>query len=166
MANINSTAIANRNATPRVRNNVNIGPAFLLSQVATVEVSTATDANDLIRFFEVPSSASPRALKVWSDAAITAGAVNIGLYRTTGDGGAVVDADLFASAVAVGGGLTGADQMFESGVIDEGDMGQALWELLGLDADPNIMYDLVAQVTTDMQVAGTITVELQYTDTN
>lgn len=166
MANINSAAIANRDATPRVRNDVNVGPAFLLSQVATVEVSTATDTNDLIRFFEVPSSASPRSLKVWSDASITGGAINIGLYRTTHDGGAAVDADLFCSALAIGSGLTGAEQLRESSVIDIDDIEKPLWQLLGLAADPNITYDVVAQVTTDMTAAGTLSIEFQYVDTN
>lgn len=165
MADIDSTTMANLNATPRVRANTAKG-GILKSAIETVEVSTATDAADVIYFFTVPSSASPRALKVWSDAAITSGAGDIGIYRTADDGGAVVDADLFASALAIGGGLTGADQMFESGIIDEGEVGQPLWQLAALSADPNCYFVVAMTVTTDMGAGGTLSVELQYVDTN
>lgn len=167
MANVNSTTMTNLAASPRVRANT-IKNGILKSAIETLEVSTSVDATHVLRFFTVPSSASPRALNVWADAAITSGAMDIGVYRfgTTGTDGAAVDADLFASALAVGSGLTGADQMFESGVIDEAEVGQALWQLAGESADPNEIWVVAGTVTTEMGAAGTLTVELQYVDTN
>lgn len=163
MADVNSTTISNLAATPRVRA-ATIKNGVLKSATETLEVSTSVDATHVLRFIPVPSSASPRELRVWSDAAITSGAMDIGVYDF--DSGAEVDADLFASALAVGSGLTGADQMFESGIIDEAEVGKPLWELAGLSEDPNVLYVIAGKVTTEMGAAGTISVEFRYVDTN
>lgn len=163
MADVDSTTIANLAATPRVRPET-IKNGILKSATETLEVSTSVDATHVLRFFVVPSSASPRELRVWADSAITSGAMDIGVYDF--DSGDAVDADLFASALAVGSGLTGADQMFESGIIDEGEVGKPLWELAGLSSDPNALYVVAGTVTTEMGAAGTISLELRYVDTN
>lgn len=163
MADINATEIANLLTLPRGTT----GPGYdgkLRSTVATVEVSTATDTADEIRFALVPTNAVPRALRVYSDAAITSGAIDIGVYRYDEIDGTftVADVDLFASALAVGGGLTGANQMRESGAIDIAEVGLPLWQLAGATADPGGLYAIVGTVTTDMGAAGTISVEFDY----
>ena len=56
--------------------------------------------------------------------------------------------------------------MFESGIIDEGEVGQPLWQLAALSADPNCYFVVAMTVTTDMGAGGTLSVELQYVDTN
>ena len=40
---------------------------------------------------------------------------------------------------------------------------QPLWQILGLTADPNVMYDLVATLTAATTAAGTLTVKVEYT---
>lgn len=164
MADIDSTLISNRAATPRVANDPWNDAQMKSTGVGIIEVSTATDADDELRFVRIKSNAVVKSVKVSSDAAITSGAINLGLYRTDDDGGAVVDADLFASALAVGGGLTLSESAHESGVYGIEDRNKPLWEALGLSADPQIWYDVTGVVTTEMGAAGTLCVEVEYVD--
>ena len=164
MADIDSTLISNRAATPRVANEPYNDAKIKTSGVGIVEVSTSTDAADEIRFVRVRSNAVIKNVLVSSDAAITSGAMNLGIYRTDDDGGAAVDADLFASALAVGGGLTLSEAAHESGVYGIDARDKPLWEALGLSADPQIWYDVTGVVTTEMGAAGTLCVEVNYVD--
>lgn len=164
MADIDSTLISNRAATPRVANDPWTDAKIKSTGSGIIEVSTATDAADELRFVRVKSNAVIRNVIVSSDAAITSGAIDIGIYRTDDDGGAVVDADFFASALAVGSGLTLSNQTHESGVYGIEDRNLPLWEALGLSEDSQVWYDVVGTVTTDMGAAGTIVLEVEYVD--
>lgn len=164
MADIDSTLISNRAATPRVANDPWTDAQIKSTGSGIIEVSTATDAADELRFCRVKSNAVVRSVIVSSDAAITSGAMDIGVYRTDDDGGAVVDADFFASALAVGAGLTKSDQTHESGVYGIEDRNKPLWEALGLTEDSQVWYDIVGTVTTDMGASGTIVLEVEYVD--
>jgi hypothetical protein len=164
MADIDSTLISNRAATPRVANEPYNDARIKTTGVGIVEVTTSTDAADEIRFCRVRSNAVIKNVLVSSDAAITSGAMDIGIYRTDDDGGAVVDADFFASALAVGSGLTLSNATHESAVYGIEDRDKPLWEALGLSADSQVWYDVVGTVTTDMGAGGTICLEVEYVD--
>ncbi len=164
MADIDTTLISNRAATPRVANSPWTNARLKTTGPGQMEVSTATDAADELRFCRIASNAVVHGVLVSSDAAITSGAMNVGVYQTDDNGGAVVDADFFASALAVGGGLTKSDATHESAVYGIEDRDKPLWEALGLSADPQIDYDIAGTVTTDMGAAGTIVVEVLYVD--
>jgi hypothetical protein len=87
---------------------------FEASSAATVAATIA--ANDTVRLVRVPSNARISQVLLSTGDATTAGAVNIGVWQTNDNGGAVVDADLFASALALTGGpFNNSDQTFESG---------------------------------------------------
>ena len=90
--------------------------------------------------------------------------MDVGVYRTDDDGGAVVDADHFASATVVTSALVDSNVAHESGVYGIEDKNKPLWEALGLSADPQIWYDIVGTVTTDMGGAGTLMLEATYVD--
>ena len=164
MADIDSTLISNRAATPRVANEPYNDARMKTTGVGIVEVTTSTDAADEIRFCRVRSNAVIKNVLVSSDAAITSGAMDIGIYRTDDDGGAVVDADFFASALAVGSGLTLSNATHESAVYGIEDRDKPLWEALGLSADSQVWYDVVGTVTTEMGAGGTICLEVEYVD--
>lgn len=164
MANVDSTLISNRAATPRVANDPWTNAQLKTTGPAQLEVSTAEDATDILSFVEVKSNAVVHGVLVSSDAAITTGAMDVGIYQTADNGGAVVDADFFASALAVGGGLTKSDATHESGVYGIEDRDKPLWEALGLTEDPQISYVIAGTITTDMGAAGTIVVEALYVD--
>jgi hypothetical protein len=81
----------------------------------------------------------------------SAGIADVGLYQTDENGGAVVDADFFASAWDFSNAdvsnvqLTHEAAAGASFLVNE--MEQRVWEVLGLSADPNIYYDVVLTLT-------------------
>lgn len=164
MANVNSTLISNRTATPRVANESWNNAPMKSTGVGLLEVSTNEDAGNILRFVSIRSNAVVREVNLYCDAVSTAGAMDVGIYRTTDDGGAVVDADFFASAQVVTTALTRSNVAHESGVYNIDDLDKPLWEALGLTEDPGVWYDVAGTVTTDMGGAGTLGVDVVYVD--
>lgn len=164
MADVDSTLISNRAATPRVANDPWTNAQVKTTGPGQLEVSTAEDAADELRFCRVASNAAVHAVLLSCDAIATAGAMDIGVYQTDDNGGAVVDADFFASAQVVTTALARSDVTHESGVYGIEDRDKPLWEALGLTEDPQIDYDIAGTVTTDMGGAGTLVVEVLYVD--
>lgn len=164
MATVNSTWITNAVAVPKVLTNSNqsVGRLFSAKSVATVAVTQAS--GDIIRFVRVPSNARVDAVLLSTADATTAGALDIGVYQTADNGGAVVDADLFASALALTGGpFLNSDQTFESTQYTYAESCLPLWQVLGLTADSNREYDIAATMTTTGDAMGTtIALEVRY----
>jgi hypothetical protein len=160
---VKSGAITNRDASPKVLSNPVLQGGRVKECSGTVEVTTGNDIASIYVLASVPSNARVSQVLVYSDDMGTATAADIGLYRTTADGGAVVDADFFASALSLNGGaLNGSDVTHESGVYGVEDREKTLWEGLGLSADPQIMYDICATLTAAADVGGTLSVAVKY----
>lgn len=160
---LKSGAITNRDASPQVKNNSSLEAGMLKSSVGTVEMTTASDAGSTYRFFQVPSNARVDQLLLYADDVGTTGAIDIGVYQTAANGGAVVDADFFASAVDINAAaLNGVDVTHESGVYNIDDVEKPLWSALGLSADPCIFYDIVATSTAAASAGGTLSLKGQY----
>jgi len=159
---IKSTPITNADAIPRVVNDGSVTALQLKEAVAAKEVPATSDANSTVRMARVPSSARVAAVIFASAASGATGQVHIGIYETAANGGAVVDADFFASALDPGGGaIASTDVTHEAGgsgfTLAKAEM--PLWQALGLTADPNKDYDVALTVaeaiadTTVMKVA-------------
>lgn len=117
-----------------------------------LSVPAALSATSIIRLAEVPSNAVIRRVGLVSGAQ-AAGAGDVGVYRNTKDGGAVVDADFFATAVSVAAAVLDTDITAEAttGAFNNAvKRGQPLWEALGLTADPRTTFDIAFTVTTDI----------------
>ncbi len=164
MADIDSTIISNRAASPRVANDPWNDAQIKSTGAGSVEVSTATDIADELRFFRVKSNAVIKQVLLSCDAVAVGGAIDIGVYRTDDDGGAVVDADFFASAQVVTAALVDSNVAHESAVYGIEDKNKPLWEALGLSEDSQVWYDIAGTVTTDMGGAGTLMLEATYVD--
>jgi hypothetical protein len=164
MANVNSTWITNAVETPKVLTDASksVGIARVAKSAATVSASQSQ--NDTIRLVRVPSNARIDAVLLTTGDASSAGNINIGVWQTAENGGAVVDADLFASALALTGGpFARSDQTWESGEYTYAESCKPLWEVLGLSADPNREYDIVAEVSTTFNGADTtMALEVHY----
>jgi hypothetical protein len=147
MARVLSEYVTNREAKSLIDTELAAGR---LQEIVGVATTSATQADtDTIHFVRVPSNAIISQVLISAADATTAGAINIGVYQTQENGGAVVDADLFASALDLTGGpFNNADQTFESGEYTYAESEQPLWEVLGLSQDPNIEYDIVGDVST------------------
>ena len=156
MATVKSTWITNATATPVTFTDAaeSVGVMKEAASVATVSATQAS--GDVIRMVRVPSNARISEVLLCTGDATTAGAINIGVWKTEGNGGTVVDADLFASALALTGGpFNNSDQTFESGEFTYAECALPLWEVLGLTADPNVEYDICCEVSTTGNGMGT-----------
>ena len=156
--NLKTTSITNLDATPIIRANPWVHGGNSKQFSGTVEVSAAASIASTYRFFRVGSWMRPVQLRLFCDA-LTAGAIDIGLARTAADGGAYVDQDFFASAVALGSALNGTDVTYEAATaasMDIANIEKRIWEVLALTSDPNLEYDVVATVTTAITATGTV----------
>jgi len=164
---VKSTAITNRDATPRVISNP-AGVAGAVQQICgTAEAANGDSIASKYILGQIPSNAVGEVLKLYCDA-ITSGAADIGIYRNTVDGGAVVDVDFYASAQSIAAALNGTEIQHEADAADAGvgfglaDIEKPLWQRLQLSADPGVIYDIVATLTAATTAAGTIAIRGSY----
>ena len=150
-----STLVTNADATPVVLNSPRVDGAFERVKVSTVAITSGDSATSVYRMFRVPSNAVVTDLKIYSPDIGTTTVADIGLYAA--DGGAVVDADFFASALSLkDGALNGTDVLHESAVFSIANSGKELWDALGLTADPSVSYDVALTLTGAADATGTV----------
>ncbi len=158
--NLKSGVITNRDATPVVLTTANPGQVF--RSYGKVEAAGG-DAGSTYRFCSVPSNA--KMVRCWfsSDDLSGSGAtLNLGLYQTTANGGAVVDADFFASALDVATAAVAITEVtVERGATLIDEFEKPLWERLGLSADSQRDYD-VTGVSGTAAATGTMVAWVEY----
>lgn len=152
---IKSTVITNADASPAVINSAQIANGRVRHMRGKAAVDASASIGSTYRLMRVKSNDLVHQLLLHCTA-ITSAAGDIGIYRTAADGGAVVDADLFASAQSLASALAGTDVTRESNVITVANMEKPLWELAGLSADPQVEYDIVVTLTAAATAAGTL----------
>lgn len=139
----------------------------LREKIDTIETADGDSIGSTYRFFRVHSSHRVTDLFLDSDDIGTTTIADFGLYNIAANGGAVVDADFFASAVSLkDGAVANTNIVHESGVVDLPNYGKAIWEQLNLAADPKKFYDVAATLTAAADAAGTITLRMRYVDGN
>lgn len=152
-----TTAITNLDATPIVRANPWVHGGNAKQFAGTIEAVNGDSIASTYRFFRIGSWMRPVSLTLFCDA-ITSAAGDLGLYRTTADGGAVVSQTLFASAQSVASAITtGTNIRFEQD--DIANVEKRIWELLGLTADPNLEYDVTLTLTAAATASGTLSLQ-------
>ena len=161
---VKSTLITNADATPAVLNSPRVDGGFERIEVATAAITSGDDIASTYRMFRVPSNAVMTDLRIYSPDIGTTTISDIGLYRTAKDGGAVQDADFFASAVSLkDGALNGTDVLHEAAVFTIANSGKELWEALGLTSDPSVFYDVALTLTAAADATGTVKLIGRYT---
>jgi hypothetical protein len=153
---VKAGAITNADATPVVLNRANIARGRMLHLAGVAAFANGDSATSTYRMFRVKSNDRMTSLVLDTDAQGGSAAADIGLYRTAADGGAVVDADLFTSAISTVSALRGTDVLRESAVITVANMEKMLWELAGLTADPQVDYDVTVTLTVATGAAGSM----------
>lgn len=149
IVNRNAQGITNATATPTVANNPPLAGANLREVIGVIASAADDTAASIGRFCRVPSNARISQVTLSAADATTAGAIDIGVYQTAENGGAVVDADLFASAVDLASGpYANSDVTFESGQYTFAESETMLWQVLGLTSDPVRDYDIAYTITT------------------
>lgn len=165
VANTKSAAITNADATPATFNNSAVVKGQKLMAVGTVETTTDDDTNSVYRLVRIPSNAVISSIKLFNDDldSGTSAVFKCGLHQTAANGGAVVDVDLFATALASlqAAVTTGTEIRFAA--LDVNGVAKRVWELLGLSADTAREYDLTITATTVTGLqAGTLTAVVEY----
>lgn len=139
---LKSTPITNRDAVPTVLNTSGKGAAAVVKEVsANITPTSGVTVGSIYRMVEVPSNCRLSQIIVQS-AAMTQGSFDIGVYRNTKDGGAVVSAALFASAVAFAALVQPTDVTNESGTYTPDKAAKQLWDAAGLTSDPGGTLDI------------------------
>jgi hypothetical protein len=161
-----STQITNRDATPSVLTNGRITRGDIMHARGVCTIVNGDSVASKFIFCSIPSNAVPISVRVSSPDIGTTTAGDVGLYRTTRDGGAVVDVDFFASALSLNGGaLSKSEIVNEAAAIATPANGEkAVWELLGLSSDPGIIYDVVLTLTGAADAGGAVLLEVDYTN--
>jgi hypothetical protein len=159
-----SSLVTNADAVPAVLNNPRVDGGFERIEVSTVEIVNADSIASTYRMFRLPSNAVVTDLRIYSPDIGTTTITDIGLYRTAKDGGAVVDADFFASALSLkDGALNGTDVLHEAAVFTIANSGKELWDALGLTSDPSVFYDVTLTLTGAADATGTVKLIGRYT---
>ena len=154
---VKSTLVTNADALPAVLNSPRVDGGFERIEVATAAITSGDSIASTDRMFRVPSNAVMTDLRIYSPDIGTTTISDIGLYRTAKDGGAVQDADFFASAVSLkDGALNGTDVLHEAAVFTIANSGKELWDALGLTSDPSVFYDVALTLTADADATGTV----------
>ena len=153
---LKGTAIANRQANPRVLNNPGQGEGAVekCTYGVLASVTASLSITSIIRLVQVPSNAVVTDLRL-SSGAQGAGAFDIGVYRTNNDGGAVVDQDFFATAVSCAAAVVNVDELNESTTNTLTKQAQPLWQAVGMTTDPKSDLDLACTVATTDVTTGT-----------
>lgn len=161
---VKSTLVTNADALPAVLNSPRVDGGFERIEVSTVAITSGDTTASTYRMFRVPSNAVMTDLRIYSPDIGTTTIADIGLYRTAKDGGAVQDADFFASALSLkDGALNGVDVLHEAAVFTIANSGKELWDALGLTSDPSVFYDVALTLTGDADATGTVKLIGRYT---
>lgn len=160
VANTKSTHIGNADATPPVLTSAHVHGGIMRASAGTVETLAADDANSVYRLVRVPSNARIHSILLGTDAITGATQADVGVYQTALNGGAVVDADFFATDVDISTAATVfTEVLLEATATDIAKCEKPLWELLGLSADSQREYDICVTVN-DVTAAGTISMKV------
>jgi len=137
--------------------------SVLYSSIVTFEVAAADDDTSKYRIAKLPSSVIVKNIEIRNDA-VTAGTdYDVGIYQTSENGSAVVDADFFADALDLSSAHICGSEL--SGIKDlpVEDSSEALYEMLGVSlGDEPEYYDLVLTANTVGTAAGTVAVLIEY----
>lgn len=159
---LKSATITNRDATPRVANNARLSGAHLRSAVGSATATAGVTTGSTYRLCSVPSNALVREVLVSTVAQGGTSAADVGVYRATADGGAVVDADFFGSAVSLVSALSRSDVTNESTTYTPTKREQPLWQAVGLSSDPGGELDIVLTTTATLTNGGLLSAEVGY----
>lgn len=159
-------------ALPATEVNPDAGISHGRVRYKRAQVTALALTTDTIRMFTMRSDHRLIELVISSDGTSGAGAVNVGLYLTgSAHDGAVLDADLFGSAVTISTAIHRTAVLVESAVLQHEDGGKRLWEMVVIGADPlswtvdpQLRFDVVLVPSTSFTgTASILTLEAYYT---
>tara|TARA_R110002020_G_scaffold71209_2_gene184181 strand:- start:2031 stop:2510 length:480 start_codon:yes stop_codon:yes gene_type:complete len=156
MTTLNSTLVANFEATPQTVNDAtNLHGVMRVAQGTIALAAGDSTDNDIVMLAPIPSNASIPQIFVGSDTFGGSCTFNVGLYT---EAGVVKDEDVFASSVADAAAM--ADVRFEAANITTA--GQKVYELAGDSADPGGFYYVAVTFNATGGTAGDMSFLISY----
>lgn len=134
-----------------------VSHARIRENAETITTNNDDSIGSVYRFVRIPSRARVSEILIATDGGGTNGAGNVGLYHT--HGGAAVNAALFASALAM---ATANNAIAATGALDPADFTKPLWQVLGLDEDPDIEYDVAITLTSATNAVRELSMRFRY----
>ncbi len=158
---LKSASMTSLDASPPVRPDVTVFGGRVRVISGTVEVTNGDSIGSTVLMGRVPSLARVHSIRIFCDA-ITSAAADIGLYRTTQDGSAVVDVDAYASAQTIASAnVLGIEVAYEAR--DIANIERRVWQDAAATADTGYLYDIVATLTAAATASGTLSWQIFYT---
>jgi hypothetical protein len=131
VVNLSSKQITNRDSVPQIMSDASYARADLQESEGYITAGSADSIGSKYKLCSVPSN-SRISQVLLSCGAVTSSAADIGVYKDTADGGAVISAAFFGSAVSMASALTNSDVTNESGNYTVDLQELPLWKALGL----------------------------------
>ena len=157
---LKSAALTNRDATPKVLNNVNAGNAGIVRSTFGRVTSTSGDSSaSIYRCVEVPSNARVQSVRLWTTALGGSAAADVGVYRSTADGGAVVTVAAFVAGTTLVSAVNGTEI---STALTLAKREQPLWQAAGMSADPGGMLDIALTLTAASAASTDVGLDVTY----
>lgn len=170
---VSSTAIANRDATPKVLTDSYVAGGGLQAAEGYVQTKGATDGvGSVYRMLSVPSNARLEAIKIAADALGTGCTLSVGVwwpsYIPLGSGLAssiantVINTALFASALAASNANAWTDITNQSTNNSIANNELPLWNACGLATDPLMDLDICVYVAGAVAAQGYVGLKAAY----
>jgi hypothetical protein len=140
-----------------------IAKGMLEEAVGVAVIASGDSATSTYHIASVPSNARMSEILLTSPDIGTTTTADVGLYQTTENGGAVVDADFFVAAQTLKDGALAGLNVVHGNVITNANAEKMLWEMLpGVTADTGRMYDIVLTLVGAADAAGNVVVKVRY----
>lgn len=168
---IKSTAITNLDAVPPVTPTTGQGaPGVVKAVTGSCAVTSGVTSGSTYQLARIPTNCVVTSVKMWLDASSTTITGDVGCYYSTSTTGGTavalqgtaVDADFFASAVALAAIVEPTEESGESGTYVGSKRVQPLWQAIGLSSDPGGNFDLVFTLTSTAGAAAVVNALVEF----
>lgn len=137
----------------------------LRESIDVASIASGDSANSTYRVLRVFSSYRISDLLVDAPDIGTTTTADIGLYDIEANGGAVIDANFFATALDLkAAAIANTNAVHQSGVVAVADYAKPLWQQLGLTVDPKKFYDIALTLVGAADAAGAVALRVRYVD--
>lgn len=133
----------------------------VLAIAGNFETLAADDIDAIYRLCRVPANAVILSLEINNDAIAGATDMDLGLYETLEQGGAVKDVDCFMDGTDINAGAGIGSEINGLSALPLDEIGDQMYEQAGDDAPtPGGEYDLCLTANSEITAAGTIAVRM------
>ncbi len=161
---INSDVVTDLVASPPVKVDADKLGGRVRYAHGWLTTNAADDIASIYRMVQLPKRAKIVRMTLTSAAQGTSCAANIGIYDTTENGAAAVDADLYASAVAIAAVVTNSSVFNESGTITAENLQKSIADQAGVaTASQKELYDICITLTAATVAGGQLGLTVEYT---